>query len=250
MSDIVLCFYLFCIISLAKSDNIGIMLLVLLKSIFTFVLIFFVVRLMGKRQLGEMQPFELVITLIIAEVACIPMNDPYIPFYYGVVPIVTLSFLQILFSYLSKKFLPVRRLVSGRAVIVIDKDGINYDNLSRLNMNANDLMEAVRSAGYADLNEIQYAVIETNGKICVLEKSETEQVFLPLAIIINGKWQERNVQYTGLDKQSFLEELMSKNLKLSEVVYADVRQNGEVYVAPENGKCQVAHAILSKGGQW
>ena len=77
------------------------MLLVFIKSVVTFVLIFFVVRLMGKRQLGEMQPFELVITLIIAEVACIPMNDPYIPFYYGVVPIVTLSFLQILFSFLS-----------------------------------------------------------------------------------------------------------------------------------------------------
>ena len=69
------------------------MILTLIKSVFTFFLIFFVVRLMGKRQIGEMQPFELVITLIIAEVACIPMNDPYIPIYYGVVPIITLSFL-------------------------------------------------------------------------------------------------------------------------------------------------------------
>ena len=107
------------------------MLLVFIKSVVTFVLIFFVVRLMGKRQLGEMQPFELVITLIIAEVACIPMNDPYIPFYYGVVPIVTLSFLQILFSFLSEKFLPVRRLISGRSVTVIDKEGICYENLKK-----------------------------------------------------------------------------------------------------------------------
>ena len=69
------------------------MLLVFIKSVITFFLVFFVIRLMGKRQLGEMQPFELVITLIIAEVACIPMNDPYIPIYYGIIPIITLTFL-------------------------------------------------------------------------------------------------------------------------------------------------------------
>lgn len=85
------------------------MLVVLLKSIITFFLVWYIVRLMGKRQLGEMQPFELVITLIIAEVACIPMNDPYIPFYAGVVPIVTLGFLQVLISTIARKSLSAVR---------------------------------------------------------------------------------------------------------------------------------------------
>ena len=89
------------------------MLVVFLKSLITFFLVLLVVRLMGKRQLGEMQPFELVITLIIAEVACIPMNDPYIPFYAGLVPIVTLAFLQILLSTLARKSLRVRRFFVG-----------------------------------------------------------------------------------------------------------------------------------------
>ena len=79
------------------------MLIIFIRAVVIFLTLLVVLRMMGKRQIGEMQPFELVITLIIAEVACIPMNDPYIPFYYGIVPIVTLSFLQILFSFLSEK---------------------------------------------------------------------------------------------------------------------------------------------------
>lgn len=229
---------------------ISIMLLVFLKSVFTFFLIFFVVRLMGKRQLGEMQPFELVITLIIAEVACIPMNDPYIPFYYGIVPIVTLSFLQILFSFLSEKFLCVRRITSGRSVTVIDSKGINYENLKKLNMNVNDLMESVRSSGYPDVSRIAYAIIETNGKICVVEKSPAEQTLLPIAVVLNGKWHEQNVEFTGLDKQSFVELLSENDGKLESVVYADVRQNGEVYVFPEKGECYTGNANVTKGGEW
>lgn len=226
------------------------MLLVLIKSILTFFLIFFVIRLMGKRQLGEMQPFELVITLIIAEVACIPMNDPYIPFYYGVIPIVTLSFLQVMFSYLSEKFLPVRRMVAGRAITVIDKDGINVDNLKKLNMNVNDLIEVIRSNGDADLNEIMYAVIETNGKVCIIKKNPQQQVFLPISVILNGKWQEKNVEFTSIDKQSMTKLLQNNGKKLEDIVYADVRQNGEVYVAPNQGSCFSGSVELAKGGNW
>lgn len=226
------------------------MLLVFIKSVVTFVLIFFVVRLMGKRQIGEMQPFELVITLIIAEVACIPMNDPYIPFYYGVVPIVTLSFLQILFSFLSEKFLPVRRLISGKSVTLINKDGVVYENLKKLNMNMSDLMEAVRSAGYPDLDEIMYAIIETNGKICVVEKAQSGETFLPVSVILNGKWQEDNVAFTGLDKDALIKQLDEKGNKVCDLVYADVRQNGSVYCAPEKGACYTLSVTLSGGGSW
>ena len=108
------------------------MFVVFLKSVITFIVVFFVIRLMGKRQLGEMQPFELVITLIIAEVACIPMNDPYIPIYYGLIPIFTLATLHILLSLLSRKSIKARKVLSGSSVIVIDKSGINYANMKKM----------------------------------------------------------------------------------------------------------------------
>ena len=80
---------------------------------------------------------------------------------------------------MSEKFLPVRRLVSGRSITVIDKDGICYDNLKKLNMNVNDLMEAVRSAGYPDLEQIMYAIIETNGKSALLKRSSRAKRSFP-----------------------------------------------------------------------
>ena len=117
-------------------------------------------------------------------------------------------------------------------------------------MNVNDLMEAVRSAGYPDLEQIMYAIIETNGKICVIEKEQPGETFLPVSVIVNGKWQEENVAFTGIDKNSLIAEIKKKGNKLADIVYADVRQNGEVYCAPEKGACYVCSATLEKGGLW
>ena len=230
------------------------MLVVLLKSVITFFLVWYVVRLMGKRQLGEMQPFELVITLIIAEVACIPMNDPYIPFYAGVVPIVTLGFLQVLISTIARKSLAARKVISGSSVIVIDKDGINYENLKMLNMNVNDLIEAARGAGYPDFSRIAYAIFETNGNLCVIEKPSDPTVIeppvLPVSLVTDGRWSEENLELCRADKEEIIEGLKRNGVgDVSRVLYLDVRQNGECYVAPKNGKSFGMKASVD-GGRW
>ncbi len=230
------------------------MLIVVLKSIITFALVLLIIRLMGKRQIGEMQPFELVITLIIAEVGCIPMNDPQIPFYYGLVPIITLGTVHLLLSVLARKSLFARRMLSGKSVIVIDKDGINYQNLKKMNINMNDLIEAVRSSGNADFNQIQYAIFETNGKICVITKpsdpNEVTPALLPITLLIDGKVDENNLNFTGVTLRN-LENAFNKNgiKKLKDVLYADVRQDGTLYVAPKRGKCFTENLTVS-GGAW
>lgn len=229
------------------------MLMVLIKSVLTFALVFFFVRLMGKRQLGEMQPLELVITLIIAEVACIPMNDPQIPFYCGVIPIVTLAFLHIVFSFLSRKSMTVRRALSGDSVIAIDKNGINYRNLCRMNVNVNDLIEAVRSSGYCDIKDIEYAIFETNGKLCVVEKNSAKksEPLLPLPVIIDGKFQSENLSTAGLTGERVIGELNRRGLyKLRDILYADVRQDGTVYVSPKKSKCFDFSMKISGGNNW
>ncbi len=231
------------------------MLIVLIKSIVTFVLVFFFVRLMGKRQLGEMQPLELVITLIIAEVACIPMNDPYIPFYNGVIPIVTLAFLHIVFSWLSRKSMAVRRLLSGRSVIAIDKDGINYENLKKMNVNINDLIEAVRSSGYSDIKDIQYAIFETNGKLCVIEKpsdpTKPAPALLPIALVIDGKFVPDNMRLAGITEPQVVKTLKkNKVFDLKQVLYADIRQDGTMYVSPKHSKCFTAEVGITGGNAW
>lgn len=239
------------------------MLVVMLKSIITFLVVFFVIRLMGKRQIGEMQPFELVITLIIAEVACIPMNDPYIPLYYGLVPIITLATLHIVLSFISRKSEKVRRALTGSSIIVIDKSGIVYDNLKKMNMNMDDLIEAVRTAGYVDFAQIAYAIFETNGQLCVVEKeqqqsgqqSESEsgeepQTLLPLELVVDGKLIEENMRLSGTEEKDLSSALAEKHLRISDILYADVRQDGTAYFSPKRAPAFCGKLAITGGNNW
>ncbi len=240
------------------------MFVVFLKSVITFLVVFFVIRLMGKRQIGEMQPFELVITLIIAEVACIPMNDPYIPLYYGLIPIFTLATLHIILSFLSRKSVKLRKVLSGNSVIVIDKSGINYVNLKKMNMNIDDLIEAVRTAGYVDFSQIAYAIVETNGQLCVVEKEQSansgsesgneeeseSKTLLPLELVIDGKYNEENLALSGTPKSEISRVLDENDLRLSDVLYADVRQDGNAYFSPKRKPAFCAPLAIDGGNNW
>lgn len=231
------------------------MLIIFIKTIIIAFLVFFVIRLMGKRQIGEMQPFELVITLILAEVACLPMNDPYIPLYNGIVPIVTLAFLDILFTVIARKSLRFRHLTDGKSVIVIDKDGIVYDNLKKMNMNIDDLIEAARSAGYPDLSSIQYAIIETNGTLSVIEKTTdpTKPVpaYFPIAIIIDGIRQEDNIKLSGITSMQISKIMVSGGLRSEkEILFMDIRQDGSVYVYPKRKAYYTRKISISGGKNW
>ncbi|MBR2970542.1 MAG: DUF421 domain-containing protein [Clostridia bacterium] len=231
------------------------MLIVFIKSLIVFFVVLIAVRIMGKRTLSEMQPFELVITLIIAEVACIPINDPYIPFYSGIIPIFTLCFLEVVLSFISRKSLWARRVISGRAMIVIDKNGINYGNLQKMNMNVHDLIETVHSSGYMDINEIEYAIIETNGKMSVVERmtdpTKPTPALLPVILVVDGKWNDDNLTKTGTTEAVVSVALRKHGLKgVKEVLYADVRQDGTMYVSPKKGKYFVTKINLAKGGSW
>ncbi|MCH5163766.1 MAG: DUF421 domain-containing protein [Clostridiales bacterium] len=231
------------------------MLIVFIKSFIIFVIVLIAVRLMGKRTLSEMQPFELVITLVISEVACIPINDPYIPFYSGIIPIITLCFLQVVLSFISRKSLWARRMMSGKAMIVIDKNGINFDNLQKMNMNVHDLVETVHSSGYMDINEIEYAIIETNGKMSVVERmtdpTKPTPALLPLILIVDGKWNNDNLRRAGTTEAAVNVVLRKNGLKsVKDVLYADVRQDGMMYVSPKKSKYFTAKVGISKGGSW
>lgn len=231
------------------------MFVVLLKSIIIFLVVFFVIRLMGKRQIGEMQPFELVITLIIAEVACIPMNDPYIPLYYGLIPIITLATLHIILSFISRKSIKVRKLLSGSSMIVIDKSGVKYENLKKMNMNMDDLVEAMRTAGYVDIMQIAYAIFETNGQLCVVEKpqqqeEQPEQALLPLELIIDGKLRDENIERSGISRDELINVLSEKKLKLKDILYADIRQDGNAYFSPKYNTAFSGSLTVPEGSSW
>ncbi|MBQ3047439.1 MAG: DUF421 domain-containing protein [Clostridia bacterium] len=219
----------------------------ILRAIIIYTIVLFAVRIMGKRQIGDMQPFELVVTLIIADLACIPMSDITIPIVFGIVPLFSLVVFHYFFSFLNRKSIFFRKLLNGRPIIVVDELGINYSALKKLNMTINDLTEGLRACDCFDLNDVAYAIVETNGKISVLLKSnclpatnkdlkiKTGQSSLSLIIINDGKFIESNLEPLNIDNKTVENILKQNNIKnKKDVLLLSINNNGDVYLQQKN----------------
>ena len=144
---------------------------IIIRSIIIYTIVLLLIRLMGKRQIGEMQPFELVITLVIADLATIPMAETSLPLIHGIIPLFALVCLHYLISLLTRKSLFFRKLINGRPVILISPEGVDFKALQKLGMNFNDLQEALRSNNFFNLEEVLYAILQTNGTLTVLPRA-------------------------------------------------------------------------------
>lgn len=151
------------------------MLVISLRTLIIYLTLIVVMRFMGKRQIGEMQPFEFVITLIIADLACVPMADVSIPLLYGIVSILVLFLLHQLISLIEQSGDFAKRLVSGKPSVVITREGVNFLELKRNNLGVEDLIESMRASGYFSLDDADYAIFEANGNLSVLVKQNREK---------------------------------------------------------------------------
>ena len=189
------------------------------RSLILYVVILFLLRVMGKRQIGEMQPFELVITLIIADLATIPMAETTLPLIQGIIPLITLVSVHYLICLLSRKSLLMRKFFSGKPVILVDPDGVNYENLQKVNMNFNDLTEGIHTAGYFNLDEILYVILQTNGTMTIVNRAPYSPVTaddlnikkspatLPMILVTKGKIIKENLLKAKIDENFILNEI-------------------------------------------
>ena len=144
------------------------MFIVLIRTIFLYFLVILVMRLMGKRQIGELQPYEFVITIMISDLAALPMQDTRLPLILGIIPIITLLFIKTILTQLQLKSQFTRKILEGEPCILVCKGKINYKALKKQQINLDELMEELRLAGYFDLNEVEYAILENNGQLSFL----------------------------------------------------------------------------------
>ena len=144
----------------------------LIRAVILYFTVIFLIRLMGKRQIGELQPSELVVTILVSEIASIPMQDNSIPILNSVIALFVLVAFEIFSSALSLKSHKIRSYIQGHPVIVIRNGVIDYKALKKLRMTVNDLVSALRQKDVFDFSQISYAIFETNGKISVLLKPE------------------------------------------------------------------------------
>ena len=225
------------------------MLTLIIRAIVIYLIVLVILRIMGKRQIAEMQPYELVATLIIADLACIPMTEITVPLLHGIVPLLALTTIHFFICILSVKSIKLRRLINGSPIIVIDNNGIRYKDLRALNMTLNDLYEGLRVAGYFSLEDIAYAVVETNGSLSVLPKTssqpptaddmkvKTDPAVINLMLINDGKVVKENLEHFGLNEE-FLKQSIGKfkitNIK--DVMIYTLNNSGDVYLQEKVGK--------------
>lgn len=226
-------------------------------QIIYFVVLLFL-RIMGKRQIGEMQPYELVITLIIADLATVPMSDANIPLLNGILPLAILVILHFSITMLTRKSLLLRKIISGQPVIVISPDGINYQALKKLNMNLHDLQESLRQCNYFSFEQVRYAIIETNGKMSVIPTAENSpatasdvhannpQPELPTLIVSDGKMMTENMQKMNItpDKLNNLLSKLSIN-KIKDIIVMNLDNSGKMYYQLKNQNFKVVQDINS-----
>ena len=223
--------------------------LIFIRTVLIFITLFIVMRLMGKRQIGEMQPYEFVITLIIAELACIPMEDTSIPLLYGVVAILTVYLLHQIVCVIDLNFRSFKGVLSGKPSIVLNKNGIDDTQLKANNLDVSDLIESLRAEGYFSLDVVEYALYEAEGVFSALPKKgyEEMQSSLPIILVDEGKFDEKNVALTGRDKEYYLEVLRGQGcVDLKKVLVMTVDGDGKVYLQEKGKKYKVFHLDWGK----
>lgn len=171
----------------------------IVRTIILYVFVTLSIRLMGKRQIGDMQPNELVITLLISEIAAMPLQDITQPILYGVGAIFVLVILEIVISVLAMKSFAVRRLMNGKSMVVIKNGVIDQEAMKKVRVTVIDLIEMLRSQSVFDISTVAFAVLEVNGNLSILLNSSEQpatakdvnannpEAFLPLPVITDGK---------------------------------------------------------------
>lgn len=254
-------FFLHKILSCSNTSNMTFTLIT--RSLIIYFLVLILLRMMGKRQIGEMQPFELVITLIIADLATLPMGDTALPLVHGIFPILTLAVVHFILSFLSRKSRWLRVVINGKPIILVGPDGVDFESMKKLNMNFNDLQEGIRGCGYFNLDEILYAIMQTNGTLTVLPRAAyaplkpndmqlpVPESSLPIIIVAKGKIVSENVNLAKLDENYIVNQLNFAGIKsVKDVVVATIDTNGKMYIQPKTGKFATVNTSYKGKGNW
>lgn len=228
--------------------------LIFLRTAIIFIALLAVMRLMGKRQIGEMQPFELVITLLIAELACIPMADTSIPLLYGIVSIVTIFLLHQLLLLIDLHIKPFKTLVGGKPSIVINKDGVDISQLKKNHLDLSDLIESMRTSGFFSLDEAAYALYEANGQFTAMPRENSpkeNKESLPVLIVDDGKYVKHNLTLTKTGQPYFDALLKEQNIpSVKKVFVLTLDGTGKIYLQCKGERFRTFRARLPEGSTW
>lgn len=215
------------------------MLITVIRTIILYVFIIVAMRILGKRQIGELQPEELVVTILLSEVVAIPMENTEIPLIDTLIPLLLLIGFEIVVSFLSMKSLRLRSVLQGNALIVIRNGAIDQKQMKRLRFTIDDLFEDLRKKDIFDIADVAYAVIETDGSLSVLRRNEKspptkQEIGIPIppdalqCIVINdGRIVQNNFKECGMDFQKLRQILSVEKIEVKDVMLMTMDKNGK-----------------------
>lgn len=214
----------------------------IIRTIILFTVVVVGLRLMGKRQVGQLQPYELVIVIMLSALATIPMENAGVPLVSGLVPILTLILVHVALSYTGLKSERARGIICGTPSVLIENGKIVEKELYRLRYNINDLLEQLRSKNIPNIADVEYAILETSGQLSVIPKSQkrplipedlnlpTKYEGLPVTLIIDGYVFQKNMDRIGLDEEWLKSELRKFNIQSpKDVLFASLDTEGKMF---------------------
>lgn len=214
-----------------------------IRSAILYLLLILCVRLMGKRQIGEMEPSEFVVTMLLANLAAIPMQDSALPLLSGLVPILTVLAMELVFAWLCLRSIRLRKLLCGKPILLIYNGEICQKNLHRTRINADELTEHLRENGIMDPSTVKYAILETDGQISTFlygkDRPPTAKEAgvtaaddaLPYTLISDGRVLEENLDAAGRDLRWLEGELARLGCHAHDVFLLTVDDAGKLYFA-------------------
>ncbi len=217
------------------------MLITFFRSIVLYIIVLIVMRLMGKREIGQLQPFELAISIMIADLASIPMTEVGIPIFNGIVPILGLLVMHLLISLLNLKSLKAREIICGKPSILVYRGKIDEKILKKERFTINELQERLRGNGVVNLGDVEYAILETSGQVTVIQKPEKRNTIpedfniqpeyegIPYDLVIDGKIMYKNLNSIGKNYAWLKKQVEKFNVKPEEALVVTIDGKGQIF---------------------
>ena len=206
------------------------MLIVFLRSIVLYIIVLIVMRLMGKREIGQLQPFELAIAIMIADLAAVPMAETGIPISNGIIPILGLLVMHLIISFLNLKSMKIREILCGKPAILIYRGKIDEKVLKKERFTLNELQERLRSSNVVNLGDVEYAILETSGQVTVIQKPDKRTTIpkdfnitpeyegIPYDLVVDGKVMYKNLKTIGKDYNWLKKQVHKFNMEPEEAL--------------------------------
>ena len=217
------------------------MLITFLRAVILYIVVLIVMRLMGKREIGQLQPFELAIAIMIADLAAVPMSELGIPITNGIIPILALLVIYMIISFLNMKSINFRKIISGQPSLLIYRGKIDEKVLRKERITINELQERLRGEDVFNLSDVEYAILETNGEVTVIQKPEKRNLMpedlnispeyegIPYDLVVDGKVMEENLKAIGRDKVWLEKQLKKFDANTDNTLIATIDGKGDFF---------------------